>query len=175
MQTNLDKAKSYQKQINDLAKSGDGQYRPQLQELVANVDVWVEAVEDLAKQVDNLQRNSLIHQDLKSVPVAIEKLETRLAAEDNPATRREMEQTLDSRKKQLAALQQLQDTTDHAELKIENTLSSLGTMYSQLLTTQSTDQVADYDHLSAEVDEEVRTLQDYLDALKEVKLSNAAS
>lgn len=175
MQTNLDKARSYQRQINDLAKSGDGQYRPQMQELVAHVDTWIEAIEDLTKQVDDLQRNSLIRQDLESVPVAIDKLEARLTTEHNQATRWEMEQTLDSRKKQLAALQQLQNTIDRAELKIENTLSSLGTIYSHLLTTQSTDQVADYDRLSAEVDEEVRTLQDYLDALKEVKLSHATN
>ena len=172
MQTHLDKAQSYQKQINNLVKSSEGQYRPRMQELVADVDKWIQAIEDLTKQVDNLQRNTLIHQDLKSVPLAIEKLETRLVDESNQRTRRELEQTLDSRKKQLAALQQLQNTINQAELKIENTLSSLGTIYSQLLTTQSTDQVADYGRLSAEVDEEVRTLQDYLDALKEVKLGD---
>jgi len=57
-----------------------------------------------------------------------------------------------------------------AELKIESTLSSLGTIYPQLLTSQSTNYVADYSRLSEEVDEEVRTLQDHLEALEEVKL-----
>jgi hypothetical protein len=58
-----------------------------------------------------------------------------------------------------------------AEIQIESTLSSLGTIYSQLLTGQSTDHVADYSRLSSEVDEEVRLLQDRLEALEEVKLS----
>ena len=57
-----------------------------------------------------------------------------------------------------------------AEIKIENTISALGTIYSQILTSKSTDYVADYGRLSEKVDEEVHTLQDHLEALEEVKL-----
>jgi hypothetical protein len=39
-----------------------------------------------------------------------------------------------------------------------------------LLTGQSTSHVADYSHLSADADEEVRQLQDYLETLREVRL-----
>lgn len=70
-------------------------------------------------------------------------------------------------------LEHLQNMMKRAEIKIESTLSALGTIYSQILAGQSTDHVADYGRLSAEVDEEVRTLQDHLEALEEVKLGNA--
>jgi predicted nucleic acid-binding Zn-ribbon protein len=172
MQAHLDKARAYQKQINDLIKVTDGQSRIRLQELATEVSTWVKAIEDLAKRVGNFQQNSLVQQDLQSVPQAIEKLEARLANESDETTRRELERTLASRKNQLAALEQLQNTISQAEIKIENTLSALGTIYSQVLTTQSTNQVADYSRLAAEADEEVRTLQDYLEALKEVKLDS---
>jgi len=104
------------------------------------------------------------------VPKSIKKLEAQLAQETDGATRAELERTLASRKNQLVALQQLQNMMKRAELKIESTLSSLGTIYPQLLTSQSTNHVADYSRLSEEVDEEVRTLQDHLEALEEVKL-----
>jgi hypothetical protein len=172
IQTHVDKARAYQEQINNLIKSTSNQTaRIRLQELATQVSEWTTAIQDLAKRVDSFQQNTLIHQDLKSVPQAIEKLEVRLANESNEATRTELERTLASRKNQLASLEQLQSIINRAEIKIENTLSALGTVYSQLLTTQSTDQVADYSRLAAEVDEEVRTLQDHLEALKEVKLS----
>ena len=58
-------------------------------------------------------------------------------------------------------------------MQIESTVSMLGTIYSQVLTGQSTSEVADYSQLSTEVDEEVRLLQDYLEALREVKLGDA--
>ena len=49
---------------------------------------------------------------------------------------------------------------ERAEMQIESTVSMLGTIYSQILTGQSTSHVADYGHLSADVDEEVRVLQE---------------
>ncbi len=54
---------------------------------------------------------------------------------------------------------------ERAEIKMGSTLSTLSTIYSQLLTNQSTSHVANYRHLSKEAEEEVRTLQDHLDVL----------
>ena len=78
-------------------------------------------------------------------------------------------QVIEKLKAQLAALDELQETMQRTEIKIESTGSVLRTIYFQMLTAQSTDQVADYSRLSGEIDEEARTLQDHLEALKEVK------
>jgi hypothetical protein len=48
----------------------------------------------------------------------------------------------------------------------------LGTICSQFLAGQSKEQVADYRRLLNEIDEEVHTLQDHLEALEKVKLAN---
>lgn len=173
MQIHLDRAQAYKEQINNLIKSTSNQKASaRLQDLAAQVSEWVKAIEDLAKRAHSFHQNTLIHQDLESVPKSIEELEARLANESNESTRIELEGTLANRKKQLAALQRLQDTISRAEIKTESTLSALGTIYSQILTAQSTDQVADYSRLSAEVEEEVLTLQDHLEALEEVKLGS---
>jgi len=68
-----------------------------------------------------------------------------------------------------ASLEKLQNTMRLAEVKIESTVSMLGTIYSQTQIGSSRGQVADYRHLLAEVDEETMALQDYLEALEEVK------
>ena len=171
IQSHLNKARAYREQIETLVKTTTGQNtHTRLQDLANQVDEWTQAIEQLAKRVNKFQQNTLIHQDLETVPHSIEKLEAQLAAETDPVTRTELERTLANRKNQLSALQQLQNTMKRAEIKIESTLSALGTIYPQLLTSQSTNYVADYNHLSAEVDEEVRTLQDHLEALEEVKL-----
>jgi len=171
IQAYLDKARTYKEQINNLIKSTSHQkVHARLQDLGTQVDEWVKAIEDIAKRVDSIQQNTLIHQDLESIPQSIEDLEEQLANESDEATRIELEGTLVNRKNQLAALERLQSTINRAEIKIESILSALGTIYSQVLTAQSTNHVADYSHLSAEVDEEVRVLQDHLEALEEVKL-----
>jgi hypothetical protein len=173
IQAHLDQARTYKEQINNLIKSTSHQkVHARLQDLVTQVSEWVKAIENIAKHVDSLQQNSLIYQDLESIPQSIEKLEAQLANESNEATRIELEGTLVNRRNQLAALEELQSTINRAEIKIESTLSALGTIYSQVLIEQSTNHVVDYTHLAAEMDEEVRLLQDHLEALEEVKLAN---
>jgi hypothetical protein len=167
----VDKARTYKKQISNLIKSTSNQkVHARLQDLDTQISQWVKAIEDIAKRVDSIQQNTLIHQDLESIPQSIENLEAQLASESDEITRTELERTLVTRNNQLAALEQLQSTINRAEIKIESILSALGTIYSQVLIAQSTNHVADYSHLSAEVDEEVRVLQDHLEALEEVKL-----
>lgn len=172
IRAHLERARAYRAQIEQIIRaSKDEVARGRLQQLDAQMADWVKAIEDLVRRIENFERNTLIHQDMATVPGAIEGLETRLAQETDPTIRSQLERTLTSRKNQLAALEKLQRTINQAEIQIESTMSSLGTIYSQLLTGQSTDHVADYSRLSADVDEEVRSLQDQLEALEEVKLS----
>ena len=117
----------------------------------------------------------MINQDLKAVPASILRLEDQITAEPDPEVKAALERTLASRKKQLISLKQLQSLLTRAEIQMENTLSVLGTIYSQILTDQSTNQVADYRHLSAEAEEETRVLQDHLEVLEEVKLGSVWS
>jgi dGTP triphosphohydrolase len=138
--------------------------------MVGQIDSLTEAVEDLVARISSLQHNDVIRRDLRAVPQAIEDLEARLASESDQTIHTQLERTLANRKKQLESLVALQTTIKRAEIQIESTLSQLGTIYSQLLTGQSTSQVADYSRLAADVDEEVRLLQDHLEALREVKL-----
>jgi len=115
----------------------------------------------------------MIRKDLKQVPKSIASLEARISRESEPMMIAQLERTLEHRRQQLATLEKLQLNIQMAEVKIESTLSMLGTIYSQILTGQSTRQMADYRRLLDEVDEEVYTLQDHLEALEEVKLGGA--
>ena len=172
LRAHLDKAHSYKEQIEAyIQATSDPRSQIRLQDLSDQISEWAEAIEAMARRIDSFQQNPVINQDLKSVPQAIEKLETQLDSETNITIRVELENTLTNRKNQLATLQHLENTMRQAELKIESTLAMLGTIYSQLLTSQSTDQVADYSRMSADVNEEVRILQDHLEALEEVKSS----
>ena len=50
-----------------------------LQDLDTQVSEWVKAIEDIAKRVDSIQQNTLVHQDLASIPQSIENLEAQLS------------------------------------------------------------------------------------------------
>lgn len=173
IQARIEKAQSYKTQIDHLIKhKSGGKPHPRLKALIGQVDAWVKAINNLAHRVDQFQQDPLIQRDLESVPQSIAALQKRLADETNPSTRAKLEQTLHNLQKQQSALDQLHLTARQAEIQIESTLSSLGTIYSHILTGQSTNHIADYSQISADVDEEVHRLQDYLEALQEVKLGS---
>ncbi len=142
-------------------------------QLISQIEAWTTAIDNLVERVSRLRQDEIIQRDLKTVPQAIIELEARLQRETDPAMRVQLERTLANRRKQLTALNELQNSLQRAEIQIESTLSLLGTIYSQILTGQSTSHVADYNRLSADVDEEVRLLQDQLEALHEVKLGQS--
>lgn len=164
----LEQALSYQRQIEQALKINASSGHSQ--QLTAQIEEWTAAIRELVQRVETLHQDELIRRDLKTVPEAIASLESRLAREGDVAIKAQLELTLANRRKQLAALKQLQNTINRAEIQIESTLSLLGTIYSQILIGQSTSHVADYSRLATDVDEEVRLLQDQLEALREVKL-----
>ena len=156
----------YKAQIDHLLRSTSSRVndacRPQL---AARIDAWVAAVHTLSQRIAGLRRDELIRHDLAAVPQAIEALEAQLAGQKDVTLHAQLEHALTNRRNQLASLALLQDTLTRAEIQIENTHALLGTIYSQLLTGRSTGYVADYTRLSTDVDEEVRRLQDQLEAL----------
>jgi hypothetical protein len=168
----LDQALIYRGQIDQIlratSKEDNSAHR---QRLATRLNHWVEAIRDLAERISGLRNDNVIQQDRINVPKAIENLEAQLAPQTDPVLRLQLERLLVNRKKQLASLVLLQNTITQAEFQIENTLALLGTIYSQILTSHSTNQVADYGRLLVEVDEDVHRLQDQLEALQEVKAS----
>jgi len=167
--SSLRQATIYSEQIERLLKDSP---KRQQQQLLTQIRRWQQAIEDLTQTVAGLRQDELIQHDLDSVPGFIADLERQLTAESHPDLRHHLEYTLTQRKNQLMAIEQLQTTVRRAEIQIETTVAVLGTIYSKLLANQSVFQVADYSRLLDEVDEEVQRLQDYLEALKEVKLGS---
>jgi len=167
----LEQAHDYKAKIDRAIKGAtNSTNQANLKQLTAQVAALLEAIEALVERISSFRRDDTIRRDLRAVPKAIEDLEARLSKETDAAISTQLERTLTNRRKQLESLETLQNTVKRAEIQIESTLSQLGTIYSQLLTSQSTHDVADYSRLSANLDEEVRLLHDHLEALREVKL-----
>lgn len=139
-------------------------------ELRRQVNTLTQAIEALVARTSHLRQDEIIRRDSRSVPQAVQELQQRLATEPDPAIKQQLEKTLGNRRQQLEALRALDKTLTRAEIQIESTLSQLGTIYSQLLTSQSTSDVADYNRISTNLDDEVQLLEDQLEALREVKL-----
>jgi hypothetical protein len=169
-------AQNYKRQIDALINSTpDPSRKDKLRELSVDVDGWIKNIEEMSVRVDAFKRNSVIQNDLQTVPESIKKLTTQLSSETDPRVKETLERTLAARADQMKSLQKLQGLMRGADVQLENTLAALGTIYSQALAMQSTSSVADYAHLTSEVDEQSKRLRDQLEALEEIKLGREKS
>lgn len=166
----LAQARRTQAQINQALKHSPNRnhsgYGPPLAD---QVNAWTETIQDLVQRLAVLRRDDFIRQELAAVPQGVAALEAQLACAGEAALRAQLERTLANRRSQLVLLQGLDASMRQAEVQIEHTLALLSTVYSQILAGQSVSYIADYGHFLAGVDEEVRRLQDQLEALREVK------
>lgn len=171
----LEQVKTYRKAVDELTRNASGGRKESLTRLTAQFAEWQKSVEQTAQRISVYRSNPVVQQDLRAVPESIKKLESELAIEKNENVRAQLQRTLAARKSQLASLEKLQSAVREAEIQLESTVSSLGTIYSQALAGQSATAIADYAQLSADVDEQVRVLDDQLQSIEEVRLGRAAA
>ena len=170
------RVRSYRLELDRLARNAAGSSQGmRLTDLSRQFADWEKNVQNMAERITGFKRNSIIQQDLRAVPDAIAKLQIQLSAETDPRIRATLQKTLANRQGQLDSLSTLTTTMRHAEVQFESTIASLGTIYTQALAGQGTNQVADYSNLAGEVNDQVRNLDDQLAALEEVRLGRATS
>jgi hypothetical protein len=170
LRTRVDKSLEYWSLINDtIAKVPDGPIRESLVNTTREVTHWLQAVYNLAERVDKFRLNEVISRDLEYVPLAIKEYKKKLNQEDNPEVRRQLEKTIADKERQLKTLKSLEDNMEAADYQLDSTISSLGTIYSQLLLVGSKDESGSkIARLQEEVSEQVHRLEDITQAMDDV-------
>lgn len=170
LQGYLDQTLAYKAQINQVIKSnGNAHNQFYVQQLALQLETCSQSVTELVERLSILRQDELIRHELQAVPQAIADLENRLTQERNGHLAHPLNQLLTLRQNQYNLLQQLQSSLQQTEIQLEHTLTLLGTIYSQLLISQATNDIADYGRISASIDEEMRRLGDQLDSLREIR------
>ena len=147
--------------------------RDHLEQTAAEIDDWIANLFTLAQRLDTFESDRTIQTDLKAVPAAIQKDELRLRNTIDPSLKKQIEETLASRRSHLASLQNLQSTLERGRLQMDQTLSSMGTVYSQLLLMDAKDiDSGRYQRLRDDIAEEVKGLHEVVEAMDEVYKRN---
>lgn len=165
----LEDALEYRKNMMQLVKRHKGAMRLSLNQTVEDIDDWIGHMYDLATHIDSFESNELVVRDRQRVPTEIEATKRRIKVEDNAQVRADLERKLEQLEQQLANLDATVNSIKRAEIQLESTLSSLGTIYAQmsLLGTKEVDS-ARAQRMRLEIQDEVSGLQDTLDAMDEV-------
>jgi hypothetical protein len=170
LQNYIDQTLAYKAQIDQIIKSSSNAHNQfYIQQLGRQLETCSQAVTELTQRLSLLRQDRLIQHDMQTVPQAIADLEARLAETPNGSIGHQLTQLLRLRQNQHALLTQLQESIQQTEIQLEHTLTLLGTIYSQLLISQATNDMADYGRISASIDEEMRRLGDQLQSLREIR------
>lgn len=166
----VDKALEYWALIDDtVEKVPEGVLRDRLENTSDEVTHWLQAVFNLAERVDKYKDNKVVKRDLENVPTTIAEYKRKLAKEDDPDVREQLEKTIADRERQLQTLQNLENNMEKADYQLDSTISSLGTIYSQLLLVGSKDESGSkLNRLQEEISDQVHQLEDLTEAMNEV-------
>lgn len=166
----LKEAEQYRQRIQAVVEQQrSGLLRDRMKNTTAQVYDWIANMVELARRLDNFRSDPVIRRDLETVPKEIAQLEARLNRETNPRVREQIAATLESSRRQYAALQELRSRMQRADLQLDHSLAALGTVYSQLLLIGSKDVDSDRaQRLHDDIRGEVLALQDLVDSLNEV-------
>jgi len=164
------KALEYREGVEEvIRKARSGVLRSHLEDDASQLDRWLDHIYRLAQRLDDYYQDKVIKQDRRSVPLAIKNFRARLKGEDDPAVREQMEKTIAQKEAQWEALQRLDNTMERAEFQLESTLTSLGTVYSQMRNIEARDvDSGRAARLSQDIADQVAQLEGIEEAMDEV-------
>lgn len=167
----LRKALEYRRNMLSLVKRHQGSMKVHLRQTVEDINDWIAHMYNLAEHIDAFDGNELVGRDLRSVPNQIERVRIRIQREENEQVRQELERQLEQLEQQRLNLEATQNGVKRAQIQLESTLSSLGTIYAQmsLLGTKKVDGTR-AQRLRLEIQDEVASLQDTIEAMDEVQM-----
>jgi len=166
----LEQALQYREGIQQAAASAPaGALRDHLADSVAGIAEWIGQIYGIAQRLDAYARDEITRRDLNEAPQSLARLQRSLAQETDAAVRAQIEATIQAKQAQLGALRELQNRMEQAQFRLEETLTALGTVYSQyqLLGARKLSD-ARAQRLAGDITDQVQRLRDILAAMDEV-------
>jgi hypothetical protein len=166
----LKKAEDYHQQIKATVKTQkDGILKERMQRTTGEIYDWIGNMVRLARRLDSYRADPIIKGDRDELVKSIPSLDTRLRQESDPRVRQQIETTLADQRRLQENIAELDNRMQRADLQLDSSLAALGTVYSQLLLIGSKEVDSDRaERLSADISNEVVSLQDVVDSINEV-------
>lgn len=175
LRSKVESALEYQRRIVARVQNQDSSILwSRAEDTSLKLDEWITNVYRLCLRLDAFERDKLFRDELSAVPTELESLKQRLEGEKDPEIQAELQQVIESKSQQHETLLALEQRMKQAELQLEQSLTALATVDSQirLLDAQDVDSGRS-DRLYADVREQVSRLNDLIGSINEVYDYNA--
>jgi hypothetical protein len=170
LQQKLAKALEYHELIvKEIQRKEDTVLDDYLLNMAHGLEDWIQQIYHLSQGLDTYTNDPIIARDMQNVPQELEQFKQLLAQETQPTVQAELQKTIALKQAQLDTLQNLRDTMARAQLQLENTLSSMGVIYTQIIQLGSREANQHrLQRLQQDMTEQVRALEDMSAALDEI-------
>lgn len=160
----------YQRRIEaQIRKQRAGVMRDRLEDTAGQISEWVATIFRLAQRLDAFRGDQLLERERQAVPKEVESLTARRKLEGNPAVQQQLDDVLDGKRKQWVALRALDARMKQAQLQLDQSLTALATIYSQVQLVDATDvDSGRAERLRTDIKEQVDRLNDLVSSINEV-------
>lgn len=160
----------YQRRIEmQVRKQRSGLIRDKLEQTATQLTDWLSNIYQLATRLDAYRADDLLARERTAVPKEIDQLNAQFKAEGNPTVKQQLQEVLTSKAKHWQALRDLDTRMQQAALQMDQSLTSLATIYSQvqLVDAQGVES-GRAERLQADIREQVDRLNDLVSSINEV-------
>lgn len=171
LQQQMNEALDYRSRIEKgIRERTDSVLKDELMQTASQIDDWLENIYDLAQRIDRYQQErDILHRDRVRAESRVAQLQAEFERAQHSAIKEQIQTTMNSLQRQLQTLQTLEATIQRARLQLENSLTHLGTIYSQTMLVDAKDiDRGSARRLRHEIAEEVTELNDLLVTMDEV-------
>ncbi len=170
LREDVETALEYQRHIEAQVRGQrTGVLRDRLEDTAGQLSDWISNIYRLALRLDAYRGDALLAQEREQVPQEIEALAARRRLESDPTVQQELDEVLESKDKQWQTLRALGARMKQAELQLEQSLTALATVYSQVQLIDAQDlESSRSDRLRVDIQEQVNRLNDLVSSINEV-------
>ena len=170
LRTKVTSALEYQRRIEmQIRQQRNGVLRDRLEDTAGQITDWLSNIFQLALRLDTYERDDLLARERATLPQEIDRLLAQRRNESNPKVQTQLDEVVESKRTHWQALRELDNRMKQAALQLDQSLTSLATIYSQvqLIDAQSIGS-GRAERLQADIKEQVDRLNDLVDSINDV-------
>jgi hypothetical protein len=163
-------ALEYQRRIETLIRQQqEGLIRDRLEDTASQFTDWISNIYQLALRLDAYRHDDLLAREREVLPREIARLSEQRKVERNPDVQAQLDEALAGKRKHREALADLDARMTQANLQLDQSLTALGTVYSQvqLIGAQSMGS-GRAERLLTDIKEQVAQLNDLVSSINDV-------
>lgn len=170
LRAKLESALEYQRRIEtQVRQQKNGVIRDRLDDTAGQITAWLSNIYQLALRLDAYTRDDLLARERDLIPRELERLTEQRGSERNPAVQQQLDDVIAGKRNHWQALRDLDARMKQAALQLDQSLTALATVYSQiqLIDAQSIGS-GRAERLQAAIQEQVARLNDLVSSINDV-------